>query len=190
MSLLHKVPLDVDGWTDYLAAHLPRGLAWSVRDSRLQRAIRGIAASFARAHARKLALYRDLNRNTMEDPILAVWEVPATLDMAHQHFPPTSDVDERRANVLWFIARRFGQTVPWYIALAARWGVTVTIDKPADLPCTFRVTTAGGEWTVTRMGDCAMGDCAMSGTATATGEEVQALFLRHKRVTARVIFND
>ena len=190
MSLLHKVPMDVDGWADYLAGHLPRGLAWSVRDSRLRRMIRGIAAAFVRAHARKLALYRDLNRNTMEDPILAVWEAPETLDIANQHFPPTSDLAERRANVLWFIARSFGQTVPWYIALAARWGVTVTIDKPADLPCTFRMTTAGGEWTVTRMGRSAMGGCRFGGTATATGKAVQALVLRHKRITARVIFTD
>lgn len=193
---MHKVSMSVQEWADYLAAHGPRGLAWDDPDARLARLWYGMAGAFKRAHDRKLALYRDLNRNTMEDPLLREWEYDLglrdrTTDAYTPYLPdPGAVVADRRNNVLDYIARRWEQTVPWYVALCLRFGVTVTIDKPADHPSTFRVTTAAGEWTVTRMGDCEMGDCAMGGTATELGEQVQASVLWHKRTHARVIFND
>lgn len=186
MRGLQSVPLSIEDWASFLAAIGPRGRAWKDPGSWMWSWWRGLSPELARVHARILALVTDLNPTTMTEPWIALWET--ILQLPEADLPVPSTVAARRAAVIARLNKTaWGQSRPFYVALAALCGATVVIDLPDGFTSTFRVTATDGSWTVAHYGASVYGDPYQ--TFTTIGEHVRALFMRRKRLHARILWD-
>lgn len=105
---------------------LPRGLLWRRDDdSNLTRLLRGIAAGLLRMRVRILRLRREFDpRSTLE--LLPEWE--ALLDLPDPCIGVPSTLQERRMLVATRWTAEGGQSPAYYIDLAGRLGIPVTIE--------------------------------------------------------------
>lgn len=179
------VSLSVDDWADLLSALGPRGPAWQDRTNWLYRVWQGFAPVVKAAHDRLLTLLAEIADPGAVDELMDTWV--ELLNLPEPDLTLPTDKAEMQALICSYITRsRWGQSIHWYIALAASVGATVTIDKPSGCVSHFRVRSTDGDWGWPRCGDAECGDYA---TLTARGAQVQRLFLRHKRAHARIIFD-
>lgn len=180
------VTMSEEEWADLLSALGPRGPAWEDRTNWLYRVWRGFAPALKAAHDRLLVLLAEIADPAAVNELTDTWVELLELPEPDTTLP--TDPDELRALVASYITRsRWGQSIPWYIALAATVGATVTIDKPAGCRSHFRVTSSDGDWAWPRCGEYESG--TDFGTWTPRGGQVVRLFERAKRAHARIIWN-
>lgn len=180
------VPMSVEEWTTLLAAVGPRGKAWGDPGSRMWSFWRGLAPEFQRIHALVLSLVTDLNPTTMTEPWIALWET--ILGLPEADLPVPSTVADRRAAVIARLGKTaWGQSRPFYVALAALLGLTVAIDLPGTAPSRWRVTCPEAV-TVARFGTALAGD--RFDVYSTAGSSLYRLFHRRKRLASRIMFRD
>lgn len=183
------VPLSTEDWATFLAAIGFRGPAWRDSTNRWWAFLRGLAPEFGRVHTSLIQLVNDLTLNDPTSAWVTWWE--EALDLPEDDFPVPATLADRIVAVKQGLARaRWGQSKPFYVALAALLGASVDIDTLTDRIRTFRVLSLDGAWVPARMGACEMGTAVMGGTITATGEKVQRVINRRKRLASRVIYTD
>lgn len=123
------MPAPAYGAPDYVAALqalLPRGRAWPRDlDATITGALQGIAPIYADSNARANALLVDAFPATAYE-LLGEWE--SALGLPNLYGLPASTDDERRANVVAALTDTGGQSVAYFVALAATLGYTITID--------------------------------------------------------------
>lgn len=173
-------------WADLLSALGPRGHAWLDRTNWLYRVWQGLAPLLSAAHARLLTLLAEIADPLAIDELQETWI--ELLDIPEPDLPTPSTQAEWGALIGSYITRsRWGQSIDWYIALAALICATVTIDRPAGCRSTFRVASSDGDWEWPRCGEYESG--TDFGTWTPRGSQVARLFDRHKRAHARIIYD-
>lgn len=169
--------------TDYvraLQALMPRGLAWPRDASATQTALlTGLAESLHRVNADANQLLVDAFPATV-DAMLAEWN--ATLGLPGATGYTGSDLPTQQAQVVAALTDSGGQSAAYFIGLAARLGLTITIsgyrpwtvDDPVDVPI------SGPAWAH-----------AWRVSATAPGDysALHALFERYKPAHTKIIWN-
>lgn len=130
---------DIDQYTDSLAAYMPGGELFrqkSVHDSNFRKLLRGMAGELFRANG----LLRDYNNELLPDQTIKfIEEWESALGIPDDCFPASGTTDERRRDILAKLAALGVQTVDDFVALAALFGITVTV-VPALDEITFPVT--------------------------------------------------
>jgi uncharacterized protein YmfQ (DUF2313 family) len=122
--------------TDYqrqLQALLPPGPAWPRDDNTgLARFLAGLAEEFARVDARTDALLDEADPRTIAE-LLTEWE--RVCGLPDGCVGPLDGTAARRAAVLGRITAQGGQSIAYYIAVAASIGFTVTITEERVHTC-------------------------------------------------------
>jgi len=114
-------------YAEQLDALLPQGLAWPREsDARMRDLTRGLAEEFARVDARGDDLLREVLPSTTIE-MLSDWERVAGLPDAC--VPSGQTMQERRAALLSRLAGTGGQSIAFFIELAAYLGFTITITE-------------------------------------------------------------
>lgn len=157
--------MNAEAYGQQLAQLLPPGTAWTQEpDSHLQRLLRALGASLARAHQRSDDLLRETDpRQTYE--LLERWEAVLGLPDACS-VEGSQTVGERVQAVVAKLVGSGGQSRPYFIALAAALGypgATIT------------------EYQARRHGRCRMGE----GYGGEAWEEVWQLNLPEQQVASR-----
>jgi len=115
---------------DYLAGTqglLPSGPVWPRdADAVLTRVLGAFAVTYARTGNRGVALVTDAFPATTQE-LLPEWE--ATLGLPDPCSGPLPTVQQRRAAVVERLTSRGGQSVPYFVGVAARLGYAVTITE-------------------------------------------------------------
>lgn len=155
----------VNDYVRALQALLPRGLAWPRDANAVQTAVlSGLAPSLHRVNADANQLLVDAFPATV-DAMLAEWN--ATLGLPGATGYTGSDLPTQQAQVVAALTDSGGQSAAYFIALAARLGLTITIngyrpwtvDDPVDAPIygmawahAWRVSaTAAGDYSLLRV---------------------------------------
>lgn len=114
-------------YAEALSQLLPPGIVWPARDSALRDVIDGLAPTAGRVHARAAALLDEaFPATTLE--LLPEWE--ASLSLPDECGDPAAQtIQERRAAVVARLVARGGQSIPYFIEVAAALGFTITIEE-------------------------------------------------------------
>lgn len=116
-----------DDFLGALQAKLPRGRAWPLDpDSLLTAFLRGVAKAYARIYQRSANLLLDAFPSLTVE-LLPEWE--ATLGLPDPCIGPQPLISERRAQVLSRIENFGGQSIDYFIKLAATLGFPITITE-------------------------------------------------------------
>lgn len=170
----------VNDYVAALQALFPRGLAWPRDASATQTALlAGLAPSLYRVNADANQLLVDAFPATV-DAMLLEWN--ATLGLPDATGYTGDDLPTQQAQVVAALTDSGGQSAAYFIGVAARLGLTITIygyrpwtvDDPVDVPI------YGPDW--------AHAWCV---TATAEGDytSLRALFERYKPAHTHILWN-
>ncbi len=170
----------VNDYVRALQALLPRGAAWPRdSDATLTAAIRGLAGIYAYTNQRANNLLVVAFPATVDD-MLPEWNETLGLPAATGY--TGSDLSTQQAQVVAALTDSGGQSAAYFIALAARLGLTITIngyrpwtvDDPVDAPI------YGPAWAH-----------AWQVSATADGDysALHALFERYKPAHTTIVWN-
>jgi len=187
-------PLTAQQWADFLLAIGPRGSAWLDRTGRVAAMRLGEAGTWARLHEVVAALAREAGINLGDT--LTWWE--SATGLPDPDLPPPATVAERVAEGVSRVSARFwddpdlrAHPDTWYTALAARWGVAVTIERWADWWCVFGVSSAGTDWHLDEFGTAEFDDSGFGAEFTTdAGLHIARLFERLKRAHALILWRD
>jgi uncharacterized protein YmfQ (DUF2313 family) len=117
----------VDDYTSALQALLPRGRAWPRDTDAVQtQAIRGMAEAFERSGARGSQLLVESFPSTAYE-LLGEWE--STLGLPGIYGTSPTETGDRQAQVVSALTDTGGQSVAYFVQLAARLGYTITITQ-------------------------------------------------------------
>lgn len=138
-STSQLAPHSVEAYKAQLASLLPRGRAWPREDdSILMRLVHAEAEELARIDGRVSDLLEEVDpRSTLE--LLEDWERVAGLP--DTCIPAPDSIAERRAAVQSRITALGGQTLDYFVGLAATIGFAITIDEFRP----FRIGTRVGQ---------------------------------------------
>ena len=129
----------LDDWLTQFQALLPEGEVWPrERDARQTQALRPLMGTYQRLTYRDGFLLADAFP-TLTNELLPEWEL--TLGLPDPCTPLNPTVAQRRAAVAAKVAAQGGQSVPYFISVAAALGFTVTVDEFA--PFRAGISTAG-----------------------------------------------
>lgn len=121
------VPYDRDDFADAAMAHLPEGIVWPRELDAVLRQVTGAAGpTYERMTVRAVGLLADAPVGTLDER-LPDWE--ATLGLPDPCAGPAPTLDARRQSVAAAIAARGGQSVPYFVHLAALLGVAITVEE-------------------------------------------------------------
>jgi len=119
--------MNADDYLQHLQGLLPPGPAWTTDPgATFTKQLDAWAQELARIDARAIALTDEANPRTT-DELLADWERVAGLP--DSCVGPDQTVAQRRASLVAKLASLGGQTVAYYIAIAAALGFTITITE-------------------------------------------------------------
>lgn len=106
---------------------LPRGRVWPREtDSNLYRLLLGLAIAYEAQTGRSNYLLEDAFPQTTAE-LLTEWE--ATLGLPDPCLGPLPSIDQRRAGVVQKLTSLGGQSIAYFIDLAAKLGYTITITE-------------------------------------------------------------
>lgn len=136
----------IDEYRDLQRRLLPPGVIWRrAVDGEVGRWIAAFADEFARVHERAQTLVVEADPRTT-DEMLAAWERNAGLPESCA--PAALTLDERRAALTGRLSARGGQSIAYFVGLAATLGLTITISEfdpfVAGSPC--GVPIGGDAW--------------------------------------------
>lgn len=119
-----------------LASYLPSGPLWAaknIKGTKFRQLLRGHACELVNAEGYLKELQDDFIPDTTVK-FIEEWE--DTLGIPDDCFLATGDTDERRRDILIKLASLGVQTAAQFVALAAQFGIDVTVEsgKAADLP--------------------------------------------------------
>lgn len=148
--------LSADDYTQAAQALLPRGALWTRdADAILTDVLAALAAEFARVDGRAQDLVDEANAATTSE-LLSDWERVFGLPDDCVTTPQT--VDQRRAALEVKMSSVDDLTAQFFITVAARIGMTVTIDEAVDGPFVWRVNGSGVTITDFVVGSAVAGD--------------------------------
>lgn len=137
-----------DAYLIQLQALLPQGPAWT-RDPQavLTRLLDAMAEEFTRADGRAETLLEEADPRTTAE-MLSDWERVAGLTAFSSIDGSPLSSDQRRANLVARITERGGQSIAYFIALAARLGFVITITEYSawDVGSDVEAQLYGAEW--------------------------------------------
>jgi uncharacterized protein YmfQ (DUF2313 family) len=108
---------------------LPHGPAWPRDlDAPVTRMLSGLSAELARVDGRTGQLIAEAIPNAAND-LLSDWERAVVLSAYSAVDGTTLSVDQRRANLVSKLTEQGGQSIAYFIALAAKLGFTITITE-------------------------------------------------------------
>ncbi|WCT72044.1 DUF2313 domain-containing protein [Sphingomonas naphthae] len=129
--------LDAARYLQQLQALLPQGQAWSrAPDAMLTRLLAAMADGMARVDARSADLLEELDPSTTLE-LLGDWERVAGLPDAC--VPVGGSIADRQTALARKIAGLGGQSVGFFVDLAARLGLDVEIREPEPFDCNSRI---------------------------------------------------
>ena len=170
----------VSDYVGALQALLPRGLAWPRDASSGQTALlTGLAPSLNRINADAIQLLVDAFPATV-DAMLPEWN--ATLGLPGATGYTGSDLPTQQAQVVTSLTDSGGQSAAYFIGLAARLGLTITISgyRPWNVDSTVDAPIYGLDWAHA---------WRVSSTLPGDYSALHALFERYKPAHTKIIWN-
>lgn len=149
VSIVADTPLqahDADEYAGMLSALLPTGAAWPRSpETALMKLLRSLAEEMARVESRAALLLAETDPATTTE-LLPDWE--RVVGLPDPCVTQAQTVAERRAALAGRITAIGGQSVAFFVQLAARLGYEVTIDefRSADEATAAGVLFVGDEW--------------------------------------------
>ncbi|MDR3513791.1 MAG: DUF2313 domain-containing protein [Caulobacteraceae bacterium] len=181
-------PFAVADYAQALKALMPRGRVWPRDPDSIQSLVlTAFAAAFNRSDITALALLIDAFPSTAV-ALLPEWE--ATLGLPDPCCGPATTIQGRQQQVLARFLGGGGQSVPYFITLAATLGFTVTIQEftgTTALANTWQVTVPGTGITFFRAGVSAAGEPLE--TVVTDSQVLQCVFNRLKPAHTILIWN-
>lgn len=117
--------MSAEGYKDFLASLFPRGAAWNLfTDFKIKKISDSFAQELERVDSRGLALLAEIDPNTTSE-LLTDFE--RLLGLPDLGLSLGSTTEKRRGDILAKLTNSGGQTIAYYIQLAANLGVTITI---------------------------------------------------------------
>jgi len=171
-----------------IAAMLPQGrIAWLSIDTRVGNFLRGLGRTGNGLETAVVVPFeRDCVPSRCEGDALAAWETALSLPDLDRPAVDPDVVADRQAEVARALGDGGNPTTDRLIALAALWGVTVTITEPFTTnPCEIWINGPAEHVTTFRAGSHA-GDHV--GTETATWASIRRLIGRYVQAHIRAHF--
>jgi uncharacterized phage protein gp47/JayE/uncharacterized protein YmfQ (DUF2313 family) len=138
--------MDVNAYARQLALLLPPGSAWRLEaDTVLSRLLLGMAEEFARIDDRAVVLVDEWDPRTTSE-MLGDWE--RVYGLPDPCLGPDPTVSQRRASLLAKVVGIGGQSIAYFVGLAAALGFTVTVTefRPFDVTSDVDAPLCGDEW--------------------------------------------